>query len=101
MTTARTKSVDVVIVGAGLAGLSAADQLTQEDHDVIVLEGRDRVGGRVAWTSFGRFLREPVGLVHWAGTETADKFSGTMNGAILSGHRAASEVSARLAASGT
>jgi len=53
-----------------------------------------------AWTSFGPFLREPVGLVHWAGTETADQFSGTMNGAILSGHRAAAEVAARLAASG-
>jgi monoamine oxidase len=49
-----------------------------------------------AWTTFGRFLREPVGLVHWAGTETADKTSGTMNGAILSGQRAATEVAARL-----
>lgn len=49
-----------------------------------------------AWTAFGRFLREPVGLVHWAGTETADQFSGTMNGAILSGHRAATDVAARL-----
>jgi monoamine oxidase len=49
-----------------------------------------------AWTTFGRFLREPVGLVHWAGTETADETSGTMNGAILSGRRAAAEVAARL-----
>ncbi|MFK4114731.1 flavin monoamine oxidase family protein [Microbacterium sp. NPDC006705] len=45
-----------------------------------------------AWTTFGPYLREPVGLVHWAGTETADQFSGTMNGAILSGQRAATEV---------
>jgi len=52
-----------------------------------------------AWTSFGPFLREPVGRVHWAGTETADQFSGTMNGAILSGHRAAAEVSTRLTTS--
>jgi monoamine oxidase len=51
-----------------------------------------------AWTSFGRYLREPVGRVHWAGTETADETSGTMNGAILSGQRAATEVAARLAA---
>lgn len=28
--------------------------------------------GPKAWTTFGRFLREPVGHVHWAGTETAD-----------------------------
>lgn len=48
------------------------------------------------WTTFGRFLHEPVGRVHWAGTETADETSGTMNGAILSGQRAATEVTARL-----
>lgn len=52
------------------------------------------------WTSFGHLLREPVGLIHWAGTETADQFSGTMNGAILSGRRAATEVATRLNASG-
>ncbi|MFC8733459.1 flavin monoamine oxidase family protein [Luteimicrobium sp. NPDC057192] len=51
-----------------------------------------------AWTAFGPYLREPVGRIHWAGTETADETSGTMNGAILSGMRAAAEVTARLAA---
>jgi monoamine oxidase len=45
-----------------------------------------------AWTTFGPFLRDPVGLVRWAGTETAEEFSGTMNGAILSGQRAAIDV---------
>ncbi|EJO5753558.1 FAD-dependent oxidoreductase [Salmonella enterica] len=50
------------------------------------------------WTSFGKFLREPVGQIHWAGTETADDTSGTMNGAILSGQRAAAEVASRLQA---
>ncbi|MDF2992739.1 MAG: monooxygenase [Microbacterium sp.] len=48
------------------------------------------------WTSYGPFLREPVGLIHWAGSETADAYSGTMNGAILSGQRAATEVGALL-----
>jgi monoamine oxidase len=37
---------DVVVVGAGFAGLTAARELTQRGHDVVVLEGRDRVGGR-------------------------------------------------------
>jgi len=37
----------VVVVGAGMAGLTAALRLHQSDHDVIVLESRDRVGGRV------------------------------------------------------
>jgi monoamine oxidase len=43
-------------------------------------------------TSYGRALRAPVGRIHWAGTETADVWSGYMDGAIRSGERAAKEV---------
>jgi monoamine oxidase len=37
----------VVVVGAGLAGLAAADALRRAGADVVVVEARDRVGGRV------------------------------------------------------
>lgn len=37
----------VVVVGAGFAGLAAADELHRAGVDVVVLEARDRVGGRV------------------------------------------------------
>ena len=44
----------VVVVGAGLAGLSAADELSRQGWEVVVLEARGRVGGRV-WT-----VRDPA-----------------------------------------
>ena len=40
-------SYDVLVLGAGLAGLSAARDLARGGADVLVLEARDRVGGRV------------------------------------------------------
>jgi monoamine oxidase len=50
--------------------------------------------GPGGWTEWGPILREPVGLVHWAGTETATVWSGYMEGAIQAGQRAAAEVNA-------
>jgi len=43
------RDADVVVVGAGFAGLTAARALVKEGASVLVMEARDRVGGRV-WT---------------------------------------------------
>jgi len=48
------------------------------------------------WTEYGRALREPVGLLHWAGAETATAWNGYMDGAVSSGERAAAEVLAQI-----
>ena len=48
--------------------------------------------GLGGWTACGPALREPLGRIHWAGTETATVWSGYMEGALQAGDRAATEV---------
>lgn len=58
---AATESSSVVIIGAGAAGLAAAQRLNSRGIDVVVLEARDRIGGRV-WTERPRSLSIPIEL---------------------------------------
>lgn len=44
------REVEVIIIGAGVAGLTAARDLSIDGYDVLVLEARSRIGGRI-WTS--------------------------------------------------
>jgi monoamine oxidase len=60
---------DVIVLGAGLAGLAAARDLAAAGVEVLVLEARDRVGGRVeqVYTADGRIVQlggEVVGAAH-------------------------------------
>lgn len=58
-TNGEGESGNVVVVGAGMAGLTAAKELADKGFNVIVLESRDRSGGRI-WTDFS--LDAPVDL---------------------------------------
>ncbi|HYC31444.1 MAG TPA: NAD(P)/FAD-dependent oxidoreductase [Gemmatimonadales bacterium] len=50
--------LDVIVIGAGLAGLAAAERLVAAGREVTILEARDRIGGRV-WTADAA---EPVAI---------------------------------------
>lgn len=65
------EAADVVVVGAGFAGLITARELANAGLDVVVLEARDRVGGRV-WTEhrMGQDLELGGTWVHWVQPHT-------------------------------
>ena len=67
------KRFDVAIVGAGVSGLAAAQRLRARGKSVVILEARDRIGGRI-WTEHPEGLATPVELgaefLHSAAKET-------------------------------
>lgn len=48
----------VVVVGAGISGLRAASVLQRHGIEVVVLEGRDRIGGRINTTRTAKGVRD-------------------------------------------
>lgn len=62
----------ICVVGAGFAGLAAADMLSDAGQAVIVLEARDRVGGRV-WSE-----RLPNGAIIEGGAEYVEMEQDTL-----------------------
>ena len=55
----NTSSQKVIVIGGGIAGISAARKLHDEGQEVLILEARDRIGGRIHTINLGG---EPVDL---------------------------------------
>lgn len=54
----------VIVVGAGLAGLLAARRLVDRGYEIVILEARDRLGGRAH--TLHEYVRHPIELgAHW------------------------------------
>ncbi|MGB2329871.1 MAG: FAD-dependent oxidoreductase, partial [Pseudomonadales bacterium] len=51
-------SADILIIGAGLTGLSAARRLTAVGFDVLVIEASNRIGGRTHSMRLGNRIEE-------------------------------------------
>ena len=110
--------MDVVVIGAGAAGLAAARALTERGVCVTVLEARNRIGGRVLTqrdrrsalpielgaeflhgdarelrADAGKILASPIaGTLFFAGEATdTEGRAATVHGAIGSGRRAAQQ----------
>ncbi|KAF7627906.1 hypothetical protein F9C07_2058212 [Aspergillus flavus] len=61
-----TKFFDVVVLGAGYAGLTACRDLTLAGYEVLMLEARDRLGGRTYTADVDGHLYEMGGTwIHW------------------------------------
>jgi monoamine oxidase len=88
----------VVASLARFFGDGAARPIGYDDNDWLVEPWTHGYVGALppgALTRYGLGLREPVGRIHWAGTETSTEWQGSIEGALRSGLRAAREVAAR------
>ena len=96
----KSRRADYIVVGAGFAGLTAAREIVRAGKSVLVLEARDRVGGRV-WnhelgggeiserggTFVGPTQDHVVNLAKAYGVETFPTFAEGNNVAIIEGDK--------------
>ena len=72
MTPPEARRVDAVVIGAGPGGLYAASLLQRAGRDVVVLEARDRVGGRLLSVEAGAGRLDLGASWYWPGEQRVD-----------------------------
>lgn len=101
--TAQDRQAEVVEMLTEHFGAEAAEPLGYVDNDWTEEEWANGCYGAFAppgvYHTFSRWIREPVGAIHWAGTETSPTWTGYIEGAIRSGESAANDIVADLAVS--
>ncbi|MEU6076966.1 FAD-dependent oxidoreductase [Micromonospora sp. NPDC047074] len=89
----RTALLDALVVVAGPAARQA-EEFVEYDWSADEWTRGCFCGAPTpgSWCAYGPELRRPVGRVHWAGTETATRWAGYLDGAIEAGERAAADI---------
>ena len=97
----EVRKAQVVKQLTDLFGPQAAHPIDYIDHcwgtDSFAPGGPNPAVAPYATSRYGSVMSEPHGRVHWAGTETAGEWTGSMNGAVLSARRVSAEVARLLA----
>jgi len=89
----RAQVLNDIAIYFGKEALAPSDYLEEVwTRDPLHRGGYVAAPGPGVLTAFGPALLQPVGRIHWAGTETSDAWPGYFEGAIRSGERAADEV---------
>ena len=82
--TGAAHDADVVVIGAGAAGLCAARELQKLGRSFVLVEARDRVGGRVFTdTSLGQPFDAGAVYVHWAERNPWREIAGRVGASLV------------------
>jgi len=65
MSLVTTKRIDTIIIGAGLSGIYAASLLAEKNKSFIVLEARDRIGGRILCPAYQQYACDMGPSWYW------------------------------------
>lgn len=99
---AQPRALREKIVRNELVGFFGEDAKNNIDYAETDWRAQPYIGGCVSplprgvLTAYGPALRAPVGNLHWAGTETSERWTGYMDGAVRSGERVAQALLAGL-----